>query len=170
MKLLSEACDYGLRAVIWLAQRPAEPQKVKEIAAGTKAAPGYLIKVLQELTKAGILTARRGSQGGFTLQSDPAELTALDVINAIDPLERIESCPLKIEMHATGLCPMHRCIDDAMASIEETFRRTTIEDVISSFPESPPLCAVLGPTRAKNESGVGIQALQRSIPDPSGDI
>jgi len=143
MKLLSEACEYGLRAVVWMAQRPGEPQKVKDIAEEIKAAPGYLVKVLQELTKAGILSARRGSQGGFMLQSDPAELTALDVINAIDPLERIRSCPLSLDAHAAELCPIHRRIDDAMAMIEESFGGLTVQDVISGGPGANSACEVL---------------------------
>jgi Rrf2 family protein len=148
MKLLSEACDYGLRAVIWMAQRPrSEPQKAKDIAEGIHAAPGYLIKVLQELTKAGILSARRGSQGGFTLQGDPERLTALDVINAIDPLERIDSCPLRLESHVGGLCPMHRCVDEAMEKIEETFRQTTIADAIQIDRASESYCELLGTRR-----------------------
>jgi Rrf2 family protein len=162
MKLLSEACDYGLRAVIWMAQRPpAEPQKVKDIAEGIQAAPGYLIKVLQELAKAGILTARRGSQGGFTLQCDPDQLTALDVINAIDPLERIESCPLKLESHAEGLCPMHRCVDDAMAKIEETFRMTTIRDAVDGSRQAMSACDLLSrpdPMQAAMSSPVAAEA------------
>ena len=131
MKLLSEASEYGLRAVVWMAQCPAEPQKVKDIAAQIKAAPGYLVKVLQELAKAGILSARRGSQGGFLLERDPSRLTALDVINAIDPFERIATCPLALDAHALELCPVHRRIDDAMATIEENFRQLTIRDVIA---------------------------------------
>lgn len=145
MKLLSEACEYGLRAVVWMAQRPGEPQKVKDIAEEIKAAPGYLVKVLQELTKAGILSARRGSNGGFTLQSDASTLTALDVINAIDPLERINSCPLELEAHATALCPIHRRIDDAMAMIEDSFRQLTIRDVIANTSEFSPVCKMLVP-------------------------
>lgn len=145
MKLLSEASEYGLRAVIWMAQCPAEPQKVKDIAEQIKAAPGYLVKVLQELAKAGILSARRGSQGGFILESDPSKLTALDVIHAIDPFERITTCPLMLEAHASALCPIHRRIDDAMATIEESFRRLTIRDVISRASDSSPQCQVLSP-------------------------
>src|SRR5690606_17155548 len=97
MKLLSEAAEYGLRAVVWLAQRPGGYWKVREIAKGTRAAPGYLVKVLQGLARAGILSAQRGSQGGFRLERDPAGLTALEVINAIDPIERIRACPLGLE-------------------------------------------------------------------------
>lgn len=169
MKLLSEACEYGLRAVVWMAQRPGEPQKVKDIAEEIKAAPGYLVKVLQELTKAGILSARRGSNGGFTLQSNPSGLTALDVINAIDPLERINTCPLELEAHATALCPIHRRIDDSMAMIEDSFRQLTISEVISNNSALSPVCKMLvlnsGLHKISNLSDV--TPSQASAPDVS---
>lgn len=143
MKLLSEACEYGLRTVVWLAQRPNEPQKVKDIAGEIRAAPGYLVKVLQDLARAGILSARRGSNGGFTLLSDPTTLTALDVINAIDPLERITSCPLQLEAHQTGLCPIHRQVDDATAMLEDVFRQLTVQDVVDNLASRPGHCNIL---------------------------
>ena len=142
MKLLSEACEYGLRAVVWMAQRPQELHKTKDIAEGIDAASGYLVKVLQELTKAGILSARRGSQGGFMMRSDPSVLTALDVINAIDSLERINTCPLQLDTHVMALCPIHRKIDDAMGMIEASFRELTIEQVVLSV-SAVPTCNVL---------------------------
>ncbi|MGP1346106.1 MAG: RrF2 family transcriptional regulator [Phycisphaerales bacterium] len=143
MKLLSDACEYGLRAVLWLAQRPGQAQKVREIAEGTKAAPGYLVKVLQSLTKAGILSAQRGSLGGFTLLRNPAELTVLDIINAIDPIERIETCPLGIEAHGECLCPMHKRIDDAFGLIEASFANSRIAELMERRTASDSLCAGL---------------------------
>jgi Rrf2 family nitric oxide-sensitive transcriptional repressor len=140
MKLLSDACEYGLRAIVWMAQRPGEPQKVKEIAEATKSAPGYLVKVLQELTKAGILSARRGSHGGFTLERDVASLTVLEVINAIDPIERIHTCPLGLDSHGTQLCLLHRRVDDALRMIEESFGQTTIKQIVASPSTIQPLC------------------------------
>ena len=145
MKLLSEACEYGLRSVVWLAGSPDEPQKVKDIAHQIQAAPGYLVKVLQDLTRAGILAARRGSNGGFTLLSDPAKLTALDVINAIDPLERIHSCPLAKKSHSHNLCPIHHRIDNAVAQIEESFREITIAEVVESDSLAELQCGRLRP-------------------------
>lgn len=143
MKLLSDATEYGLRAVVWLAQHPGEPQKVREIAEGTRASPGYLVKVLQLLTKAGILSAQRGSLGGFTLQRQPGVLTVLQVVNAIDPMERIHTCPLKIDAHGQNLCPMHRRIDEAMAAIERSFGQSTLADLLSEPTASQPLCRAL---------------------------
>jgi len=143
MKLLSDACEYALRAVVWLAQRPGQSQKVRELAEGIHAAPGYLVKALQALTKAGILSAQRGSRGGFNLERDPANLTVLEVINAIDPIERILTCPLGLKSHGTCLCPMHKKIDDAMAEIEASFGTCTIKDLLDQRSRPTPLCDAL---------------------------
>lgn len=140
MKLFSDACEYGLRAIVWLAQRPGGAFKVREIAEGTRTPPGYLVKILQRLARAGILSAQRGSQGGFTLERAPAELTLLEVIAAVDPIERIERCPLGLASHGTNLCPLHRRIDDAMAAIEEGFGGMTIAEMLREATSSPPLC------------------------------
>lgn len=143
MRLLSDASEYGLRAVVWLAQRPGSTQKVREIAEATRASPGYLVKVLQSLAKVGILSAQRGAHGGFTLERDPRTLSVLDVINAIDPIERIRTCPLGIESHGAALCPMHRRIDDAMAQIECGFAQSTIHELMTEPSASKPLCTAL---------------------------
>lgn len=143
MKLLSDASEYALRAVVWLAQRSGQSQKVREIAEGIHAAPGYLVKVLQALAKADILSAQRGSHGGFTLERDPAMLTVLEVINAVDPVERIMTCPLGLKSHGTHLCPMHKKVDDAIAVIEESFRTSTIRQLLDQPTTSKPLCEAL---------------------------
>jgi Rrf2 family protein len=143
MKLLSEASEYGLRAVVWMARHVGQSQKAREIAEGTRSSPGYLIKILQTLAKVGILSAQRGSSGGFRLLRDPASLSVLDVINAIDPVERIHTCPLGLESHGQCLCPMHRRIDDALAAIEESFSQSTIEELLNEPTHSHPLCDAL---------------------------
>ncbi len=160
MKLLSDACEYGLRAVVWLSQCPDEPQKVKDIAEQIKAPAGYLIKVLQDLTKAGILSARRGSNGGFLMLSDPAKITPLDVINAIDPIERINTCPLGIAIHGSDLCQIHRRIDDAMGAIEESFQRLSIHEVIAKTVENNSFCNVLMSCGEMRDSCVQNEATQ----------
>ncbi len=143
MKLLSDASEYALRAVVWLAQQPRETFKLREIADGTRAAPGYLIKALQSLAKAGVLSAQRGSNGGFTLIRDPEGITVLEVVNAVDPIQRIRTCPLGLATHGTCLCPMHKRIDDAMAAIEESFGASTIADLLAEKSPSRPLCDAL---------------------------
>ena len=143
MKLFSDASEYALRAVVWLAQRPSQTQKVREIAAATHAAPGYLVKVLQALAKADILSAQRGSLGGFTLKRDPATLSVLEVVNAIDPIERMHTCPLGLAQHSGHLCPMHTRIDDAIVTIENCFGSSTIKELLLACEHSTCSCQAL---------------------------
>lgn len=97
MRLFNDATEYGLRAMVWMTNQPRGPHKLQAIAEAIGATPCYLIKVLQLLTRAGIVSAHRGITGGYALVRDPETLTALEALSAIDPIERIErirSCPL----------------------------------------------------------------------------
>lgn len=147
MRLLSEAGEYALRAVVWMAQRPGQPHKTREIAPEIQAAPGYLVKVLQGLARAGILSAARGRRGGFTLIRDAEDLTILEVLNAVDPLARIRSCPLGLEAHAGRLCAMHQRVDDALAVVEAEFEGTTVGDLRRGTRRRRPLCEREDPSR-----------------------
>lgn len=143
MKWLSDASEYALRAVVWLAQQPGGTFKLREIAEGTHATPGYLIKVLQSLAKAGVLSTQRGTNGGFTLIRDTRELSVLEIINAVDPIQRIRTCPLGFASHGNCLCPMHRRIDDAMEAMERSFGESMIAGLLTEKSSSPPWCDAL---------------------------
>lgn len=153
MKLLSDASEYGLRAVILLAQRPGETLKVREIAEATRSAPGYLVKVLQALSRAGVLSTRRGSTGGFCLERDPTGLTVLEVISAIDPIERIRACPLGLKEHADCLCPLHQQVDDALATLERDFGRITMGELLRNAGSKSDRCTALTVERERESAG-----------------
>lgn len=143
MRLLSDAAEYGLRAVVWLARQDPgsdSPRTMEQIADGTRSTPGYLARVLQRLGQAGIVQGKRGVAGGYLLARDPADLTVLEVINAVDPLERIRVCPLGLAEHAHGLCGLHARIDSAIEQIERAFEDVTIAQILSEPPGTAPLC------------------------------
>lgn len=100
-----------------------------EIAGLTKVPQGYLSKVLKQLNRAGLVTSARGPGGGHELARPPMEVTILDVVNAVDPFQRINACPLGLVAHRANLCRMHRSLDDAMGKIEDALRSTTLSDV-----------------------------------------
>lgn len=137
--MLSQTAEYALRAVVCLASRPGKPMVTPEIAKATKVPAGYLAKVLQMLARAGVVRSRRGLHGGFLLNKTPARLTTLEVINAVDPVKRIESCPLGIERHGTRLCPLHKRLDQVMAEAEAALASFTLQDLISEAADSAPL-------------------------------
>jgi Rrf2 family protein len=138
--VLSSTSEYALRAAVWLAQAGGAPQTNQEIAAATQAPPGYLSKVLQALGRAGLVRASRGKHGGFELAKPAAELTILEIINAVDPIRRIHSCPLALKSHARQLCPLHRRIDQAVATIERSFSETTLAELLDEPDHPRPLC------------------------------
>ena len=52
----------------------------------------YLSKVLQALVRGGIVLSTRGLGGGISLVKTPEELTILEVVNAVEPIQRIKTC------------------------------------------------------------------------------
>lgn len=138
--MISQTVEYALRAVAFLAAAPSEARTTAQIARATRVPPAYLSKVLQSLGRASIVSSQRGLRGGFSLAKDPGELTILEVVNAVDPIQRIRSCPLKLASHGVRLCPLHRRLDDAMAAVEDAFARSTLAEVLAEPTESVPLC------------------------------
>ena len=138
--MISQTTEYALRAVVWLAANPEKPLTAQQIAEATRVPAGYLAKVLQGLSRAGLLHSQRGLGGGFTLARGPSSLTMWEVVQAVDPLKRIRECPLGFEAHK-DLCPLHKQLDDTIAQIEKTFTACKISKLIDSTQGSSPLCA-----------------------------
>lgn len=139
MQLVSRTSEYALRAILWLVQDPGRSQTTRQIAAGTHTPPDYISKVLQLLSKAGLVRGQRGLGGGFQFAGCPDKVTVLDVINAVDPLERIHSCPLGLEAHGTHLCPLHCGMNDVVRQMEATFAQTKLLDLLNTASSSIPL-------------------------------
>jgi Rrf2 family protein len=129
--MISKTAEYALRAVVYLAETYDEPSTTQKIADVAKVPVGYLAKVMQSLSRAEIVQSQRGLNGGFSLSKPPQEITILEVVNAVDPVQRIKACPLGLEAHERQLCPLHRELDDVAAHIENSFRKTCIADLIA---------------------------------------
>lgn len=138
--MISQTAEYALRAVVWLASQTDGSLGTPHIAKATKVPAGYLSKVLQSLARAGLVVSHPGRNGGFTLTRPPDEISVLDVINAVDPIQRIRECPLDLKSHGVNLCPLHRRLDEAMAKAEEAFAGSTIAELLAEPTSSTPLC------------------------------
>ena len=138
INLITQTAEYALRAIVYLADQ-TEPKTNTLIAEATLVPVGYLAKVMQSLSKSGLVSAQRGLHGGFSLTVAPNELTVLQVVNAVEPIRRFKECPLGL--HGIHLCPLHRKLDDAAKAIEETFGDSTIADMVNAPKNRKPLCA-----------------------------
>lgn len=138
--MISQAVEYSLRAMVMLANADQEPLTVQKIAAVAKIPAPYLSKLMQGLLRSELVHSRRGVGGGFTLGRAAKKITVWDIVQAVDPIKRILSCPLGVPGHIR-LCPLHRRLDQAMALVEEAFRKSSLADVLAdSSPTGGPLC------------------------------
>ena len=151
---LTQTAEYALRAVAWLAQHPGEPQTTQSIADATQVPSSYLPKVFQPLVRSGLVSGQRGLHGGYALLRDPKELTLFDVVDCVDPIQRIETCPLSLESHGSNLCPLHSFLDQLLATESEKLQRVTVHDLVKPSRNQPrPLCEVAETLRERAQGG-----------------
>lgn len=138
--MFSQTVEYALRVVIYLASLSGAPATTRQIASVTKVPEGYLAKVLQGLSRAGLIQSQRGLHGGSVLALSPDKLSMYDVIEAVQPIQRIRTCPLSLKSHGIRLCALHQRLDDAMALVERACREATIASLLEEGTGCRPLC------------------------------
>lgn len=138
--MISQTAEYALRAIVYLADQEGRPRTTTQISEVTQVPPGYLAKVMQNLTRAGLVTSQRGLNGGFKLADDPHQLSVLTVVNSVDPIRRYAECPLGIDSHGQRLCPLHRQLDEAAALVENAFGTTMVAELLAVPRARRPLC------------------------------
>lgn len=139
--MLSQTVEYALRAIVCLANESPAPRTSEQLAEVTQVPQAYLPKVMLSLNRAGLVRSQRGPNGGFTLSKTPDELSLLEVVNAVDPIQRITQCPLQIQNYGTNLCALHRRLDETVAMVEKVFNETTLADILAESTGSIPLCS-----------------------------
>jgi Rrf2 family protein len=102
---VSEAASLALHAVVLLAERPERTLSTREIASVLHVSEFHLSKVLQRLSKAGLVSAVRGPRGGFLLGKDPEKITLLEVYEEIEGPLLASDC-----LMSTRICRGKRCI------------------------------------------------------------
>lgn len=137
--MLSQTAEYALRAVACMASREGTPCSADKLAEETKVPRRYLARVLQDLVAKELVHSRPGPGGGYELARSPSKITILDVINVVDPIQRIKKCPLGLRSHHK-LCPLHAELDKAYAKTEAAFASVTIRQLLNSTSSVIPLC------------------------------
>ncbi|MDZ4831802.1 MAG: Rrf2 family transcriptional regulator [Phycisphaerae bacterium] len=140
--MLSSTAEYALRAAVFLASSDGVPANSERIAEVTKVPSGYISKVMRDLVVAQLVSSQRGPNGGFALARPASEITILDVVNAVTPIQRIRSCPLGDPKHIS-LCPLHRRLDDAIAAIEQGFASTTLNELLTPIAGGGKQCTAI---------------------------
>lgn len=88
---LKASTDYGIRAILYLAAEK-DVRSSKEIAREMSIPRDYLIQLAQLLRNAGLIEARPGKHGGYTLARDASEITLLEIISAMEDSVKVDAC------------------------------------------------------------------------------
>lgn len=139
MLRLTKKADYGLMALKYLAEHPETPsQSAKDIAEAYGIPPQLLAKILQRLTKVGLLRSHAGINGGYSLSRDASTITAFEVIRAIDGPLFITSCgPATGSARSCDLldsCTIKEPLAKVNDTISDVLKGIRIADLVDAIP------------------------------------
>src|SRR3990170_326674 len=136
-------------------------RRVRDLAAALGVPATYVAKIVQALTRVGLLHALRGPRGGVQLGRSPDEVHLWDVLSAVEPVGEFERCFLKLDrcddLHP---CPVHDDWAPIRAQILAMLQKRSMREIASEAQTSGALCWQAGgragrPPRASVSRGKG---------------
>ena len=137
---LTRRGDYAVRAMISLAGSPLGVWvSVPRIATEMAIPERFLPRIMHDLTRAGLVEARTGRSGGYRLAAPAADLTLLDVIDAVEPPDDDRRCVVRgIPCGLDGRCVVHDAFADAREAHRGRLAATTLATLVASPGSGPP--------------------------------
>ncbi len=131
MKLVpTNRTDYGLRALIYLANSPSQWTKAAEIGSVMSIPVGFLQIVLQDLQRSRLVTSRSGPKGGYALGRPPGSITVCEVVESLEgPLDTGECALRGGPCHWDDVCALHRVWSSAREALRERLQSATLAEV-----------------------------------------
>lgn len=150
---VTKQTEYALRALIWLGEHGSvgsvsgngseARHKAAEIVGATGMPPLFAARVLAQLQRRGLVRARAGAHGGYTLARPPSEITLLEVIEATEgPLQANECVLRDAPCGGEAPCVLHFAWSAAQAALRAVLERTTLAEplpVMGKRTDSSPL-------------------------------
>jgi Rrf2 family protein len=110
MGFFSKTCEYAMRSVFYIASRSREGQRVgiKEIAENIDSPEHFLAKILQKLSREGIILSIKGPNGGFYMDTRGLDRPLADIIIALEGNELFTGCGMGLnQCSELNPCPLH---------------------------------------------------------------
>ncbi|PZN53840.1 MAG: BadM/Rrf2 family transcriptional regulator [Proteobacteria bacterium] len=130
---LTDFSDYALRLLMYAAARPEQLVTIEETARLYGISRAHLMKVANQLTRAGFLRAVRGRSGGLALAMQPERIRLGDVLRATEPdFALVECFRSNNECIITPRCRLRGVLKEALLSFWDTVDRYTLADLLLS--------------------------------------
>jgi Rrf2 family protein len=131
MGIFSKTCEYAIRSVFFIAHKTANGGRVgiKEIAKGISSPEHFLAKILQDLSRRGIVQSVKGPNGGFYMDKNALKRPLADVVEAVDGNSLFIGCGLGLDYCSeSNPCPLHHEFKAIRNRLHELLLTTSIED------------------------------------------
>ncbi|MBT8183330.1 MAG: Rrf2 family transcriptional regulator [Eudoraea sp.] len=137
--MLTNACKYAIRAVIYLALNSDEDKKLgaRQIARELDVPQAFLAKLLQKLSSDNLISSSKGPGGGFYLKKENQENTLWDVVSSIDDQEKLSDCFLGlVKCNSENPCPVHYIAAPFKEQLLNDFKKKTIAAMAEEMVEN----------------------------------
>ena len=130
---ITRQADYALRAMLFLARlQPNQRAATNAIAETQKIPPSFLAKIISQLSIAGLIHTSRGARGGVELARPAAEISVLEVVEAIDGPIALNECVLDPEGCVFGTdCPIHSVWCESQEELVNRLRTTNFATFVA---------------------------------------
>jgi Rrf2 family protein len=128
---ISEAASLAFHAMALLAANPGEMISTSEIASTLKVSEAHLSKVLQRLTKVGLVKSIRGPGGGFKLAKRRDRITLLDVFESMEGRLELSDCLLAVPACSGDRCMFGGLLDSVNSQLINALAKKKLSQVDS---------------------------------------
>jgi len=131
--MFSKACEYGIRAAVYVAVQSIEERRVnlKEIAKAIESPEAFTAKILQQLVKNNIVNSVKGPSGGFEIDKTQLwQIKLSQIVSAIDGDSIYMGCGLGLkECDEKKPCPVHEKFKDIRDGLKDMLETTSLEEL-----------------------------------------
>lgn len=124
---LTRHTDYALRLLIYLASIEGKRVQIAEVANSQAISRTHLMKIANELARAGFIDAVRGRGGGIRLGRDPKEINLSDVVRTMEPKCSLVDCTA---CRLIRRCDLPAILDQATSAFHASLGKFTLADII----------------------------------------
>lgn len=134
--MFSKACEYAIRATVYLSQKSSEGQRlgIEAIAEGIDAPKPFVAKILQQLNRAGVIRSNKGPNGGFYLTVELKDQPLWNVLVAFAEDERLTNCVMGLHLcNDKKPCPLHAQYKGIKQQLVEMFCEKKIREMAETM-------------------------------------
>jgi Rrf2 family protein len=134
--MFSKACEYAIRASLYISLKSSNGSKlgIAEIAKEIDSPAHFTAKILQTLSREGIISSIKGPNGGFYLDSKAKPIPLTMIVKAIDGEDILHSCSLGLKECSDKFpCPIHNDIKAYKERLRKILKEKTLQELGSDL-------------------------------------